>query len=266
MPVSTDLAELIDCFKSAPAPSYKVTNYFPIYADLFGHLRGTACTFVETGVLNGGSLFMWRHWLGPKARIIGVDLNPGAEKWQKAGFEIYIGDQGDPGFWRQTFEKIGTFDVLLDDGGHQSFQQIVTLTEALRAAKTNCIVAVEDTITSLMREFSAHKDHSFLEYAKSSTDILLARMSHFFPNDFPAVRNQKMAEQFSKVESVQFFAGLVAYKIRPHAIERPSLVWNHQPAQDEAAKDFRYNGVNGAQVDWPDLYTPQSLLIQGGKT
>ena len=220
---------------------------------------------VETGVLNGGSLFMWREWLGPKARIIGVDLNPSAAKWVNAGFEIHIGDQGDPNFWRQAFEKIGSFDVLLDDGGHQSFQQIVTLTEALRAAKTSCIVAIEDTVTSFMNEFSGHHDHSFLEYAKSSTDMLLAKMSHFFPNEFPSIHNPKIVAQFATVESVQFFAGLVSYKIRAQAADRPELVWNRRPAVDNNAKDFRYHGVTSATVDWPDLFTEQTLLIRGGK-
>ena len=32
--------------------------------------------FVEVGVADGGSLHMWRSYLGKKARIIGIDLNP----------------------------------------------------------------------------------------------------------------------------------------------------------------------------------------------
>jgi hypothetical protein len=157
-----DEQELLQCFLQSQESSFKVTNYFKIYAELFKHLRGTNCTFIETGVFNGGSLFMWRKWLGDNARIIGIDLNPAAKKWEQYGFEIYIGDQGDPEFWKTTFNSIGNFDVLLDDGGHQSFQQIVTVSEALKAAKNKCIIAVEDTVTSFLKEFSAHREHSFL--------------------------------------------------------------------------------------------------------
>jgi hypothetical protein len=78
---------------------------------------------------------MWREWLGPKARIIGVDLNPECLRLKEMGFEIHIGDQGDPDFLRSFFASIGDFDALLDDGGHHSFQQEITVTEALRAAK-----------------------------------------------------------------------------------------------------------------------------------
>ena len=44
--------------------------------ELFSQYRNTNCVLIETGILGGGSLFMWRNWLGPNARIIGIDLNP----------------------------------------------------------------------------------------------------------------------------------------------------------------------------------------------
>lgn len=257
------LQDLKNCFNESPHPSFKVTNYFQIYSDLFAHLRDIKCTFIETGVLNGGSLFMWRKWLGEKARIIGVDLNPAAKKWENFGFEIYTGDQGDPLFWQDTFKKIGNFDVLLDDGGHQSFQQIVTLSEAIKAAKNKCIIAIEDTCTSFFKEFSGHRAHSFLEYAKDSTDSLLARTSNFFPGEFPTINNTKIEEQFSSIYSVQFYSGIVAYTIDPVVKHRPQLVWNHLP-KESAENDFRYNGTSSARVDWPDLFTDQSIVVMGG--
>ena len=36
---------------------------------------------------------MWRDYFGKDARIIGIDLNPEAKKWEKHGFEIFIGNQ-----------------------------------------------------------------------------------------------------------------------------------------------------------------------------
>ena len=40
-----------------------------------------------------------------KARIIGVDLNQNAKKWEKYGFDIFIGDQSDPEFWSNFRKK-----------------------------------------------------------------------------------------------------------------------------------------------------------------
>ena len=56
---------------------------------------------------------MWKNWLGDKARIIGIDLNPEALKWKDHGFEIFIGDQGDPNFWNEFFRTVGMFGALL---------------------------------------------------------------------------------------------------------------------------------------------------------
>ena len=65
-------------------------------------------TFVEVGVFGGGSLFMWINFFGKQARIIGIELNPEAKKWEKDGFEIFIGDQSDPDFWTD-FWVLGFF-------------------------------------------------------------------------------------------------------------------------------------------------------------
>ena len=153
--------------------------------------------------------------------------------------------------------------MLLDDGGHQSFQQIVTLAEAVKAAKNKCIIAIEDTCTSFFKEFSGHREYSFLEYAKDSTDTLLAKTSEFFPGQFLQIGNPKIEEQFSSVYSIQFYSGLVAYSIDPVVQERPKLLWNHLP-KSEAASDFRYEGTSSAMVEWPDLFTEQKVIIKGG--
>ncbi|MCX7182850.1 MAG: hypothetical protein NTY92_02715 [Nitrosospira sp.] len=74
---------------------------------------------------------MWRDYFGASARIIGIDLNPISKKWEKDGFEIYIGNQSDPLFWREIFEKIFDVDIVLDDGGHTYEQQIITAHECI---------------------------------------------------------------------------------------------------------------------------------------
>ena len=48
---------------------------------------------------------MWKNFFGKKARIIGIDLNPEAKKFEKDGFEIIIGDQSSEVFWKKFFKK-----------------------------------------------------------------------------------------------------------------------------------------------------------------
>lgn len=255
-----NLEDLVECWKASPHPSVKLSNYFQVYAELFGHLRGQPCTFVETGILDGGSLFMWRNWLGPQARIVGIDLNPEAGKWREAGFEIHIGDQGDPRFWVDTFRRIGEFDAFLDDGGHQSFQQIVTAQAAIIAATKKCVVAVEDTATSYMSDFATHAENSFLQYAKDSTDNLIGKITHISPGRFIPMINTQSIDFFRSVYSVQFYSGLVAFLVDPAAAVPAQVVRNH-PAN--GASDFRHQGETSAVVEWPTPFYEKVLKVNG---
>lgn len=256
------ISRLIKAYQNSPYPSFKVSNYFPIYAELFGHLVDQPCTFIETGVLNGGSLFMWRNWLGPKARIIGIDLNPAAKKWESHGFEVHIGDQGDPKFWESAFNIIGNYDAFLDDGGHQTFQQIVTLNQAMKYINPEGVIAIEDTVSSHMLEFSDHLSRSFLEYAKDSTDILSARNADLWPGQYHKIRNQDIMSDFAPVFSIQFFTGIVAYKINKSYNIKPELIWNKYPESSEP--DMRYHGLTkSASILWPDPFTQTRIQICG---
>jgi hypothetical protein len=256
------LNDLVAAWKTSPEPSGKVSSYFPVYVQLFQHLWRRPCVFIETGILDGGSLFMWRKWLGDQARIVGIDLNPGAVKWRNFGFDIYIGDQADPAFWRETLHEIGQFDAFLDDGGHQAFQQIVTLTETLRFAKTQCVIAIEDTYSSFMVDFGFPSENSFIEYAKASTDCLIGRSFDLYRNRFPSTQNVKAIELFRNVLSVQFFEGIVCFHVNPTLIARSEVIRNRTA---KGAVDFRYEGKNQAEVEWPNVLVPERRVIKCGE-
>ncbi len=109
---------LFDIYKRTKYLSVKHDSYFQVYEELLKGYVGKPITFVEVGIFNGGSIFMWREFLGPQARIVGIDCNPSSLQWRDHGFEIFLGDQADPLFWRNFFHEVGPVDVLLDDGGH----------------------------------------------------------------------------------------------------------------------------------------------------
>ena len=94
------MRKLLKTFKSSPKYSIKWDNYFEIYENILHRFINKKITLVEIGIGDGGSLFMWKKFLGKKARIIGVELNPEAKKLEKFGFKIFIGDQSDPIFWK----------------------------------------------------------------------------------------------------------------------------------------------------------------------
>ena len=166
-------------FTQSPYRSIKHSTYFEVYDHLFLPYKGKPITFVEIGVLGGGSLFMWRDYFGPQARIIGVDLSPNASKWQEHGFEIFIGSQSDPHFWNNFKAQVGRLDLVLDDGGHTYEQQIVTVESLLDAMNDGGLLVVEDTHTSYMKGFGQTR-YSFIEYVKQKIDQINFRFAKFF--------------------------------------------------------------------------------------
>jgi hypothetical protein len=226
--MTTNRPSALDCFRTSPYLSSKHTTYFAVYDRLFAPYRDRPITFVEIGVLSGGSLFMWRSFFGPNARIIGVDLNPDAVRWREHGFEIHIGSQSDPAFWWQFLKDIGPIDILLDDGGHRFEQQIITCECAMPGIRDGGLLVVEDTHTSYLPGYCGPSPMSFISYAKQITD----RINH----RFSGLRDKYPFEP--AIWSIRFFESLVAFEI-----DRTLATQLSRPCRNEGtpvpAKDYR---------------------------
>lgn len=225
--------EKTESFKSfigSPKRSIKHSTYFDTYDFLFSKYQNKRITFVEIGVLGGGSLHMWRDFFGEHARIIGVDFNPDAKNLEQDGFEIFIGNQADPKFWANFKEDVGLIDVVLDDGGHTYEQQIITTECLLDSIRDDGLLVVEDTHTSYMNGFG-FKSNSFINHTKNLIDLVNNRFS---------LLNQRDAEY--RIWSIEFFESFVAFKVnRPLTAHISELVENHKP-EDEPS-DFRYEAT-----------------------
>ena len=80
--------KLIELFNESKYYSLKYKNYFTIYEKLFDKYRNKKITFVEIGVLSGGSLKMWKKYFGERSRIIGIDLNPRAKNFENDEIDL----------------------------------------------------------------------------------------------------------------------------------------------------------------------------------
>ena len=218
----------------------KHESYFQVYEALFSKYQGKGITFVEVGVFNGGSLAMWRRYLGPAARIIGIDLNPEAQKWASDGFEIFIGDQSSELFWTDFYAQVGAIDVLLDDGGHMNHQQIITAEQAIPRIRDGGVLVVEDVHTSYMPGFNHPPAHSFVAYAKGLVEHINARC---------ADTDMAFGRHSARVWNVAFFESMVALEIDSRRCFRSSGISNHGAAT--TSLDYRHAGA--APTDLPDL-------------
>ena len=55
---------------------HKWLHYFEIYERYLARYRDQDVVLVEIGGYQGGSLQMWKHYLGAQANIWGIDVNP----------------------------------------------------------------------------------------------------------------------------------------------------------------------------------------------
>jgi hypothetical protein len=123
---------------------WKWLHYFDIYDRHLSKFVGRDVRVVEVGVYSGGSLAMWRNYFGDKCHIYGIDIEPACISYENECTDIFIGDQEDRGFWRGFKERVAPVDILIDDGGHSSKQQMVTLEEMLPHVKPGGVYICED--------------------------------------------------------------------------------------------------------------------------
>ena len=152
----------------------KWVHYFPIYSRYFERFRGRQIKVLEIGVFRGGSIEMWERYFGPEATIVGVDIDPDAVRAAGKGRIIEIGDQSDPDFLRAVNDRHGPFDIIIDDGGHEMEQQIVTAETLFPLLNEGGVFLVEDCHTSYWDSYEGglRREGTFIEWAKIRVDDL----------------------------------------------------------------------------------------------
>ena len=153
---------------------HKWVHYFEIYERYMSRFCNQSPTYLEIGVQRGGSLDLMREYLGTDTTIVGIDIDPACKESASKGHNIYIGSQDDPDFLTQVAEDFDGFDIIIDDGGHSSNQQIVSFITLFPHLKHGGVYIVEDLHVS--QHWVGFQDSAlginFLDYAKGLADKL----------------------------------------------------------------------------------------------
>lgn len=204
---------------------HKWQHYFEIYERHFARYRGRPVTVVEIGVFKGGSLQMWKHYFGPQARIVGIDIDPACERFAEEQVEILIGSQEDREFLRSVAQRIPVIDILIDDGGHRMQQQIVTFEELFPKVAADGVFLCEDLHTSYWKEYGGgyRRPGTFIEYSKNFIDYIHAwharepRRRRWYQ---PPTTRLKVSEFTRSAHSLHFYDSILVIEKRPK--ERPT--------------------------------------------
>lgn len=166
----------------------KWKHYFPVYERHFARFVNSDVVFVEIGCGEGGSLQMWKRFLGPHARIIGLDINPVCEAVAEDQIEIRIGDQSDAGFLGAIVDEFGAPDIVLDDGSHIMSDVQAAFAALYPKLTRNGVYFVEDLHTAYWIEYEGglKRSGSFIESCKDLIDELNAEHARgaLEPTDF----------------------------------------------------------------------------------
>ena len=182
----------------------KWKHYFDIYDENFTKIRNKKITILEIGVFRGGSLRMWQNYFGPQINIIGIDIDPACKQYENNNTKIYIGDQTNENFLKSIFNENEKPDIIIDDGGHTSNQQISSFNFLFEELKLGGVYLVEDIHTSYAKEFQDRDDQlTFIEYAKVLSDEL---------NDWYRVKDYKFYKQIIDQVEVSYWSKFI-YKI-----------------------------------------------------
>ena len=209
------MTTLREAFDNATKSSDKWEPYFDVYERHLGWIQfmSKPITLVEVGVQKGGSLEMWKEYVGPWGKVIGIDIDPICANLQynSPNAKVVIGDQGDPAFWDSFLKDHKSIDIFIDDGGHFMDQQVLTFEKVFPTMPLNSVYICEDCHTSYMSYNGGGLGvkSSFIEYAKSLVDVI--HKSWLQEMDSGIERKFKLVKDLT---SIHFYDSMVVFEKR----------------------------------------------------
>ncbi|GAB3296475.1 class I SAM-dependent methyltransferase [Epidermidibacterium keratini] len=187
----------------------KWSQYFAAYENHLARFEGRPVRLLEIGVNRGGSLQLWKKYLGPRAIIVGLDIDPACKQVEEPQIHVRIGSQTDTALLQSIDDEFGPFDVVLDDGSHQNAHQIATMEFLYPRMSPTGVYLVEDVHTSYMERYAGglHREGTFIERAKHLIDELHA--------DYAGEALAPSAFTRSTT-SLHFYDSVVAFERAPH--------------------------------------------------
>ena len=195
---------------------HKWNHYFDIYERHLSRFRGKNLVMLEIGVFGGGSLDMWRAYLGTEAKIIGIDINPECKQYESDGIEIFIGSQDDSTLIDKILKKYPNISIVLDDGSHVMQHMSASFELLYDHLDPNGVYIVEDTHTCYWPEYQGglRQENSFIENVKNKIDELNAVHT----------RSAVAVSKFTKsTDSICIYDSIVVFEKRPQGIRQAPI-------------------------------------------
>jgi SAM-dependent methyltransferase len=180
---------------------HKWIGYFPAYEAHFSRFRDKPVLMIEIGCGQGGSLQMWKRWLGPQARIVGIDIRPACKEYEEERISVRIGDQGDPGFLKELVDEFGAPDIVLDDGSHLMKHMRASFDHLYPLVSPHGVYAVEDMHTCYSEKYGGgyKSQDSFWEFVKDKIDELNAHRTRGAVKPSPFTKSTRSIHAYESI-------------------------------------------------------------------
>eukprot|EP00746_Dinoflagellata_sp_MGD_P003445 gnl/MRDRNA2_/MRDRNA2_106702_c0_seq1.p1 gnl/MRDRNA2_/MRDRNA2_106702_c0~~gnl/MRDRNA2_/MRDRNA2_106702_c0_seq1.p1 ORF type:complete len:353 (+),score=74.02 gnl/MRDRNA2_/MRDRNA2_106702_c0_seq1:61-1119(+) len=124
---------------------WKWKNALEAYQLHFARFQNSKVALVEIGVQSGGSIKMFTDVLGANCHYYGCDINPKCTNFANQVATITIMDQGNAQQWVNFYSTVvSAVDIIVDDGGHQPYQMLITLQQSFAHVNPGGVHLVED--------------------------------------------------------------------------------------------------------------------------
>ncbi|CAJ0888434.1 hypothetical protein AMST5_03877 [freshwater sediment metagenome] len=185
----------------------KWLHYFSIYDEVMTPYIGTGVRMLEIGVFRGGSLKLWRNFLGKDAIIFGVDVNPECAVHDSHHGKVRIGSQDDPKFLESVVAEMGGVDIVIDDGSHIASHQRISFDVLFPLLSEGGIYIIEDLHTSYWPSWEGglRRRGTAIEFLKIKIDEM---HKHYF--EIGSNEEAKM----TSIECIQFFDSIAVVRKR----------------------------------------------------
>jgi hypothetical protein len=154
---------------------------------------------LEIGVWKGASIKMYNDFFNGDCEIYCIDIDPNRDVSNLGdNVHFFVADQGNEEQLKKFVSEIGDvkFDIILDDGSHQIYHQMLTYSVFRKLLKPNGIYIMEDLHTSFLESWGS-------SYGTERTTTL-----DFFVNFIPFEKftDELNTELFREIKTVELFS------------------------------------------------------------
>lgn len=188
----------------------KWDHYFSVYERHLSKFTNKPITFLEIGISKGGSLQIWKKYFGAQSRIVGIDIDPTCY-FEEPQIETYIGDQTDTAFLSSVINKIGTPDIIIDDGSHVQSHVLKTFEHLYPLLSNDGVYIIEDCHTSYWPRFEGG-----LNSHLNVVDIMSRNVHDVNTKWYNLPREPKI----KNLDSMHFYDSMIVFEKKQSNVDR----------------------------------------------